>query len=139
MPDSEFTLRTMDNASGSGPNIYVPSSSSSRTERSYIKAARNVLTEVYPHVITCIIHEQQVASVANGRNGLSFTRKKFSAPISAISPIPGLYFCGKDIATSGLAGDIQGGYIAACAVLGYSRQDLISGKNIAVDIQNLIP
>jgi hypothetical protein len=29
-----------------------------------------------------------------------------------------LYLCGRDIATCGLAGDIQGGWIAANAILG---------------------
>jgi hypothetical protein len=71
------------------------------------------------------------------RGHFSFTKKKFAAPLSAESPLPGLFFCGRDMATSGLSGDVQGGYVAACAVLGYTKAELATGRNIATDIQNL--
>ena len=46
----------------------------------------------------------------------------------------GLYLCGKDVATFGLAGDIQGGWVCANAVLGYVASDLALGRNIVSDI-----
>jgi hypothetical protein len=118
--------------------VYVPSSSSSsRSDKSYFDAARKVLSEVYPRAVQRIVHERLLVSQANGRTGLAFTKARFSSPISAIAPISGLFFCGKDLSTAGLAGEIQGGYVAACAVLGYSKDELVGGRNVAVDIQNL--
>ena len=49
----------------------------------------------------------------------------------------GLYLCGRDISTTGLAGDIQGGWMAANAVLGYDAKDLLGGRNIATDLQKM--
>jgi hypothetical protein len=96
-----------------------------------------VLSEVYPQTVQRIVHERHFVSQANGRTGIAFTKARFTSPISAVAPIPGLYFCGKDLATAGLAGEMQGGYVAACAVLGYSKDELVGGRNVAVDIQNL--
>ena len=138
LPDSQFVLRPMERAPGAGPCVHVPSSSStSKSERSYLDAARRVLSEVYPQAVQRIVHERHFVSQANGRTGIAFTKARFTSPISAVAPIPGLYFCGKDLATAGLAGEIQGGYVAACAVLGYSKDELVGGRNVAVDIQNL--
>jgi hypothetical protein len=41
------------------------------------------------------------------------------------------------VSTAGFAGDIQSGYVAGCAALGYTREELAAGRNIASDIQNL--
>ena len=49
----------------------------------------------------------------------------------------GLFLCGRDISTTGLAGDIQGGWMAANAVLGYEGKDLLGGRNIATDLQKM--
>lgn len=137
----EYNLRPIGKTAsgGAGPSIFVPTSSSrTGNTRSYVDAARHILEEVYPKAAANIIHEQQEGSLCSGKNGLSFTKKKFSSAISSVSPIPGLFFCGKDLGTSGLAGEMQGAYVAACAVLGYSRLDLALGRNAAVDIQNLV-
>jgi hypothetical protein len=49
----------------------------------------------------------------------------------------GLFLCGRDIATGGLGGDIQGGWMAANAILGYGLKDMAGGRNIATDLQKL--
>ena len=49
----------------------------------------------------------------------------------------GLFICGRDIATNGTGGDIQGGWMAANAALGYTATDLMAGHNIASDLQKV--
>ena len=49
----------------------------------------------------------------------------------------GLFLCGRDIATNGTGGDIQGGWMAANAALGYTAADLMAGHNIASDLQKV--
>ena len=50
----------------------------------------------------------------------------------------GLYLCGGDLATPGLAGEFQGGWLSANAVLGYTSDELKSlSKNLASDLKNV--
>lgn len=48
-----------------------------------------------------------------------------------------LYLTGRDLATAGLAGDLQGGWVAANAVLGYTLGELVASRNIVSDLANL--
>ena len=65
------------------------------------------------------------------------TSAKYAANLNAIADIKGLTFCGPDIGTGGLAGDIQSGWVAANAALGYTSQDLRSNRNIVNDLRNV--
>lgn len=139
--DQSYVLSRMSKSkSAAGPGIYSASSSSARSNRQYKDAARKILAAVYPRALDRgrILHEQVVAPQTGGKNMISFTKDKFMAPLSAHSSVQGLFFCGRDLGTSGLAGEIQGGYVAACAVLGYTKADLLAGRNVAADIQNLV-
>ena len=49
----------------------------------------------------------------------------------------GLYLTGKDISTTGLAGDIQSGWITANAILGYSSVELLRGRNVSDDLKTV--
>ena len=62
---------------------------------------------------------------------------KYSAHLNAIADVKGLTFCGPDIGTGGLAGDIQSGWVAANSALGYSSQDLRMNRNIVNDLKNV--
>jgi hypothetical protein len=48
-----------------------------------------------------------------------------------------LYLTGRDLGSSGLAGDLQGGWVAANAVLGYTLSDLVANRNIVSDLGRL--
>ena len=49
----------------------------------------------------------------------------------------GLFLCGRDLGTFGLMGDIQGAWAAANSVLGYTAHELILGRNITSDLENI--
>ena len=59
--------------------------------------------------------------------------------LTAHSDVAQLYFTGRDIATTapGLAAELQAGWIAANAALGYTLADLVGGANIVSDLQSL--
>ena len=70
---------------------------------------------------------------------LSFTPAKFSSsPVGAMcEDIEGLYMCGRDLGISGFAADIQGGFVAANAALGYNAQDYSDAKNVISDLRSM--
>lgn len=129
-----YVLGRLSRANGAGPRLFSASSSSSKTDRQHLEAARKVLQEVYPRALPRVLHEQVVPPLTGGKNMLSLTTDKFAAPLSAHTAVQGLFFCGRDLATAGLPGDVQGGYVAACAVLGYTKAELQQGRNVASDL-----
>ena len=72
-----------------------------------------------------------------GGHQVSCSASKFSCTATATSPIKGFFLCGRDFGTVGFAGDIQGGWVTANTVLGYTAQELRAGRNIAQDLGNL--
>lgn len=128
-------IQPIDNASSSlcGEAIVLKKSQSNKLKA--FTAAK--LKEVYPLIFEDedknIVH----VGVANGVIGgfqLSSTAGKFNSKLGSCTDIAGLYLGGKDISSSGLAGEIQGGWIAANAVLGYTVNDLIISRNITSDL-----
>jgi phytoene dehydrogenase-like protein len=49
--------------------------------------------------------------------GLAHTPERFKLPLSAETPIPGLYFAGQDLVSCGVAGALFGGGVCAAAIL----------------------
>ena len=47
------------------------------------------------------------------------------------------FLTGRDLATAGLAGDLQGGWVAANAILGYSLSDMLASRNVVSDLAKL--
>jgi hypothetical protein len=45
-----------------------------------------------------------------------------------------MYTCGPDISFSGLAGDMQAGWVVANSILGFKRGDVFNGKNVMMEI-----
>ena len=51
------------------------------------------------------------------------TAAKYLADLDVASDVKGLFLCGADMGLCGLAADMQGGWLAANAVLGYELKD----------------
>jgi hypothetical protein len=139
------------------PKLYVSNMSStggigeislSKNHRDRIIAAADCkLAAVYPK----IFQHPDLPSTSSGKSfqkilvnprigghRVANTPSKYGSKIaSEASDINGLYFCGKDIASAGLMGDIQGAWAAANAVLGYSAAELILGRNITSDLESI--
>mmetsp|Transcript_5301 Transcript_5301/g.5448 ORF Transcript_5301/g.5448 Transcript_5301/m.5448 type:complete len:765 (+) Transcript_5301:48-2342(+) len=94
------------------------------------------LTEVYPLAATAVMHCHVLAPTLGGLS-LSSTPEKFTSQIGSTADVPGLFLCGRDVSTSGLAGELQGGWVAANAVLGYGVNDLGSGRDILMDLRTV--
>ena len=92
--------------------------------------------EVYPLVNDDRISHVYVSPPIIGGHLLSNNSSKYESHANATSDIKGLYFCGRDISTYGLAGEIQGSVVATHAVLGYSYKELLANKNIVTDMTN---
>jgi len=106
----------------------------SRSQNEKCKSlALQKLLEVYP-LVQGSISAVYVSPPIIGGHSISNNTYKYSSSISATSDIKGLYFCGRDITTYGLAGEIQGGVVATHAVLGYSYKELLSNRNIVTDM-----
>jgi len=68
---------------------------------------------------------------------LSCTAAKFGCKISSTTEIANFFLTGRDLATAGLAGDLQGGWVAANAILGYSLSDMLASRNVVSDLARL--
>lgn len=93
------------------------------------------LLEVYP-LVEGNISAVHVPPPIIGGHSLSNNNYKYSSSISATSDIKGLYLCGRDVSTCGLAGDIQSAVTCAHAALGYTYKELLSNRNIVADMTN---
>lgn len=79
------------------------------------KVAEAAMLRVYPSVK---VFKSAVLNVYVGGHALSSNTAKYSSNITAETPVKSLFLCGEDIATSGFAGELQGGWMAANAALG---------------------
>jgi hypothetical protein len=91
---------------------------------------------LYPRVEGCITNKHLVVPHIGGFV-VAATSDKFAAKLNAKTDLKGLFFCGADIGTGGLAGEIQSGWIAANAALGYTIENLQANRNVVVDLQNI--
>lgn len=94
------------------------------------------LTELFPQLEGRV---EEQATFGPVRAGLSHTPARFAAQgLRPCTPIAGLYLAGKDLSIGSFAGGVQGGWLAAHAVLGYGGVDLmLFQRNLIVDIENL--
>ena len=107
----------------------------------FLRVAERKLRQLYPALVSDnrIIHSEVVLPSRYEGGRCANTISKYSKPLSACSDLKGLYFCGRDVATSGgLSADLQGGFVAANAVLDYTLGDKANGRNVLRDLQNII-
>lgn len=84
---------------------------------------------VYDESATPITHERFVRSTGGTSYGIACTPEQFMlGRPGPVSPVPGLYLCGAStIAGHGIAAVMQGGVMAAGAVLGVPTKKLLAG------------
>lgn len=73
------------------------------------------------------------------RTGLSHGPERYKAEgLRSPTNIPGLFLCGEDLTLgAGMEGAVQGGWIAAHAVLGYTPTDLfLRRRTLSTDLPN---
>jgi len=119
-----------------GPRIYAFKSLSKEQKDKAEKTALAYLKEIYPSAAANVEFTQVIPPTVDGQF-ISQSTAKYCAPLSAISSINGLYFCGRDLGTSGLAGEMQGGWVAANAVLGYTPKHLEARRSVISDLHNV--
>ena len=84
--------------------------------------ARAALVRAYPRAAAAVSHEAVAPPVIGGHRIANLT-SKFAADLDVASDVKCLFLCGRDVGLSGLAADVQGGWLAANAVLGYDLKD----------------
>ena len=139
-------------ASVKGPEMYRPAVDSStespcgfvmglnkgRQELLKEKALRKI-KEVYPRVTQRISHVHLVQPSMGGHR-LSCAPSKFAGALgAAVSGVDRLFLCGADLATAGMASEVQSGWVAANAALGYTKLEMSSSpsRNIIADLAAL--
>jgi hypothetical protein len=101
----------------------------------YEARAFEKLKELYPLVEGKTVFSHIKPPELGGHN-VSNNLAKYTSNLSAFSDVRGLYHTGRDIAsTTGLAGDLQAGWITANAVLEYDMKEMVAGRNIVSDLQ----
>merc|ERR1711871_26415 len=102
--------------------------------------AKTKLLTVYPRCIDNIItSEVQPPSV--GGHKLQESIDKYHAKVTSDTPIKDMFLCGEDIGLNGtVSASLQGGWLCANTVLGYTKDDADLGRTIISDLykQNLI-
>lgn len=101
-----------------------------------IQRAISRLKSVYPRTKDAVLRSYVAPPSADGCE-LSSLCTKYDANFSAITDIKNLFLCTSDLSTSGLTGEFLAGWLAASASLGYSLTDIITGRNIISDINNV--
>ena len=91
---------------------------------------------LYPRTASKIIFKHLLKPHIGGFQ-IANNSTKYAANLNAIADVKGLVFCGPDIGTGGLTGDIQSGWVAANAALGYTSSDLRINRNIVNDLRNV--
>jgi hypothetical protein len=77
-----------------------------------------------------------------GGHRIANLTSKFTTDVDVASDVKGLFLCGRDVGLSGLAADLQGGWLAANAVLGYDLKDSVfdlsdETRDITRDIRSI--
>ncbi|CAM9570843.1 unnamed protein product [Chrysoparadoxa australica] len=94
------------------------------------------LHRVYPFTEGC---DEYVELVDAARGGLSHTPARFKAEgLRAPTHIPGLYLGSEDLTVEGFEGKIQGGWLAAHAVLGYTAFDMWTSRTLIEDLKTVV-
>ena len=94
------------------------------------------LFAAYPKCVDKIDKSYVVPPTIGGHNA-SCSSKRFTADLFSKTDIEGLFLCSSDLAGLGLQGELQAGYLGASAALGYNSNDIILGRNIISDLQNI--
>ena len=70
---------------------------------------------------------------------MQFVLQITTSGLTAHSDVANLFFTGRDIATTqtGLAGELQSGWISANAILNYSVTEMVAGANIVSDLSRM--
>ena len=105
-----------------------------------IERAKNKLLSVYPrchdHIIATNVQPPSV-----GGHKLQESIDKYHAKVTSDTPIKDMFLCGEDVGLNGtVSASLQGGWLCANTVLGYTKDDADLGRTIISDLykQNLI-
>lgn len=130
-------------AQARGPTVFIRRSEdiymTEQYRAEFLRHAQKKLHQLYPALASDnrIIHSQVVLPSRLEGKRCANTVSKYAKPVSACSDLQGLYFCGRDVATSGLSADLQGAFVAANAVLGYTVEDKKNMRNVISDLKNI--
>jgi hypothetical protein len=123
------------------PGPFMFSNTSNLSEglrRKAIDRALARLAAVYPKAQGAAVKSTHVVMPrTGGGHSLAPTCARFTADINASTNIRNLFLCGADLASPGLQGDFQAGYLGASAALGYSSGDMLIGRNLITDLHNV--
>lgn len=106
--------------------------SKSRKEK-FKQRADELLLELYPEVSTNVQFYHVEGPVVGGQ-GLACNSSKFVSKINAHTEVERLFLSGVDLGTSGLAGELQGAWVAVNAALGYTAEEMANNRNIVTDL-----
>jgi len=124
--------------SSGSPRMYALRPLTTGEKTMAMSTALAFFKEKFPFAADKIQHSSVIGPTIADGQFISQSTAKYSASLSAASSsISGLFFCGRDMGTSGLAGEIQGGWVAANAVLGYTDKHFKAGRSIISDLQNV--
>jgi hypothetical protein len=149
-PNGPIVYKDGDGVSGSGKAPAAPSACAgkaielSRSQKEkYRLRAELKLREVYPltagKVMECTYVQSPVVGELRCVSGTpgKYQPSNSNSALTAGASVQGLFLTGRDIATAGLMGDIQGGWASANAVLGYTGAELLMGRNVIHDLENV--
>ena len=137
-PKGPLVFRPTVDCAQENPCALVMSLNKGRQELLKEKALKKI-KEVYPKVPSRISH-MHVVPPSMGGHRLSCSPAKYSTALGVAVPgVSGLFLCGADLALTGAVSEIQSGWAAANAALGYSKKDLsgVPSRNVIADLAAL--
>lgn len=126
------------------PSVFVPSRNTTAPTRSgsaeATRLAERVLKDVYREFPQLKDHVAHAELRGPYRKGLSHTPERYAArTIVPRTLYPRLFVSGTDLCLDSFAGDIVGSWLAANAVVGYSRFETTAlGRNLTTDLCRLL-
>jgi len=140
-PGPKSYVASVDDGSSNTQLCGGPVSLSTSQKRRLGDRARAALLRAYPQVAEAIQHEMVIPPIIGGSR-MANTTAKYLCDVDVASEVKGLYLCGADVGLSGLAADVQGGWLAANAVLGYDLKESFfdlgdDTRDVTRDIRNI--
>ena len=142
MPSPQVSARLITDSPQNihGPTVYsrrVDLYSTNSYESSFRDTALKKLKSVYATAADNVLMCSVVFPSSCEGHRVSNTINKYAKNLSTVSKIEGLYHCGRDLGTSGIAGDFQGAFVAVNSALGYDKADSVSMRNVISDLKNV--
>lgn len=128
--DAETDPNHQDFAARIGRRLHL----SARSQDEQLAAARIKLQQVYPRC-TEVLHCHLELPVLGGHR-LACTSAKYANPFRARSSVGNLFLTGPDLATNGMMGEMQAGWVTASSILGESALSAVV-LNACVDHHDL--